>query len=160
VETVIRVVFFYALILVLLRIVGKRELSQLSPLELIMLLLIPELVSQALVREDFSMTNAVIAITTLMSLVFITSAVVYRYKRMGELLEGKPALLVERGSTIRATMDRERITPEDIAAEMRKAGIERLDFVKWAVLEADGKISIIGYRPESGHARPEEKRAT
>ncbi|HEX6314539.1 MAG TPA: YetF domain-containing protein [Gemmatimonadaceae bacterium] len=158
-ETVIRVAFFYVLILVLLRIVGKRELSQLSPLELIMLLLIPELVSQALVREDFSMTNAVVAITTLMSLVFITSALVYRFKRVGELLEGTPALLVEKGHPIRATMDRERITPEDIAAEMRKAGIERLDFVQWAVLEADGKISIIGYRPEAGHAPP-EKRAT
>lgn len=155
-ETVLRVGFFYLLILLLLRILGKRELSQLSPFELIMLLLIPELVSQALVREDFSMTNAVIAITTLMSLVFITSAIAYRFPRLGQLIEGKPSLLVDRGRTVSDTMDKERISPEEIAAEMRKAGIERLDLVKWAVLEADGKVAIIGHHP--GQMPPDEKR--
>lgn len=155
-ETVLRVGFFYLLILLLLRLLGKRELSELSPFELIMLLLIPELVSQALVREDFSMTNAVIAITTLMSLVFITSALAYRFPRFGRLIEGKPSLLVERGKTVQETMDRERISPEELAAEMRKAGIERLDLVKWAVLETDGKIAIIGHH--AGHTPPDEKR--
>src|SRR5690606_34244932 len=107
----------------------------LSPLELVLLLLIPELVAQALVREDFSMTNAVIAVTTLTSLVFITSVVAYKFKRLGEVIEGKPSLLVRQGETIAATMDRERIPAEEIVAEMRKAGIERLGEVKWAVLE-------------------------
>lgn len=147
-ETVLRVAFFYVFILVVLRIVGKRELSQLSPFELIMLLLIPELVAQALVRDDFSMTNAVIAVATLMALVFVTSALVYRFRRFGALVEGKPSLLVKHGRPIADTMDRERISSDEIAAEMRKAGIERLDQVKWAVLEADGKIAVIGFRME------------
>ena len=157
-ETVLRVGFIYLFILVLLRVLGKRELSQLTPFELVMLILIPELVSQALLREDFSMTNAVIAVTTLTSLVFITSALAYKFKRFREIVEGKSSLLVAAGKPVSEAMDRERIPLDEIAAEMRKAGIEQLAGVKWAVLETDGKIAIIGYRPDEEHAPPEEDR--
>jgi uncharacterized membrane protein YcaP (DUF421 family) len=155
VETVLRVGFVYAFILVLLRIMGKRELSQLSPLELVMLILIPELVAQALVREDFSMTNAVIAVTTLISLVFVTSMLVYRFRWFGALVEGKPSLLVEAGKPVPETMDRERIPADEIAAEMRRAGIERLEDVKWAILEPGGRISFIGYEPNDTRPPPD-----
>lgn len=156
-ETVVRVGFVYLFILVLLRIMGKRELSQLAPMELVMLILIPELVAQALVREDFSMTNAVVAVTTLTSLVFLTSALAHKYKRFGELVEGKPSLLVEEGKPVSETMARERIPADEIAAEMRKAGIERFEDVKWAVLETGGRISFIGYGPDDVRPPPEEE---
>lgn len=146
-ETVVRVAFVYVFILGILRVLGKREVSQLTPLELVMLILIPELVAQALVREDFSMTNAVIAVTTLMALVYLTSVLSYKFRRFEELVEGRPSLLVVRGKPLRETMDRERISPEEIASEMRRAGIERLDDVKWAVLETGGKIAFIQYGP-------------
>jgi len=146
-ETVIRVGFVYVFILAVLRVMGKREISQLTPLELVMLILIPELVAQALIREDFSMTNAVIAVTTLMSLVYLTSLLSYKFKRFGEMVEGKPSLLVDRGEPVRETMDRERIPPDELAAEMRKAGIAGLDHVKWAVLEPGGRIAFIQYDP-------------
>lgn len=157
-ETVLRVGFIYLFLLAVLRVMGKRELSQLSPMELVMLILIPELVAQGLVREDFSMTNAVVAVTTLVSLVFITSALAYRFKRFEKLVEGSPSLLVEDGRLIGEALDRERIPSEEIAAEMRKAGIERLDQVKWVVLEAGGKISVIGYEPQDTQPPPEEER--
>lgn len=153
-ETVLRVAFIYVFILAVLRVMGKRELSELAPMELVMLILIPELVAQGVVREDFSMTNAVVAVTTLTSLVFVTSALVHKFKRFGEIVEGKPALLVEKGKPVDATMDRERIPAEEIAAEMRKAGIERLEDVKWAVLEAGGRISFVRY--ERGDDRPSD----
>ena len=70
-ETVIRVGVIYIFLLVLLRVMGKRELGQLAPMELVLLILIPELVAQGIVGEDFSLTNAVIAVTTLTSLVFL-----------------------------------------------------------------------------------------
>lgn len=155
-ETVIRVAFIYAFILVTLRLIGKREVSQLTPLELIMLILIPELVSQALVREDFSMTNAVVAVTTLMSLVYLTSVVTYRFRRVGELVEGKPSLLAVRGEPIVETMDRERISSEEIASEMRRAGIEKIGDVKWAVLETGGKIAFIKYGPGERDVPPDD----
>lgn len=156
-ETVLRIGFVYVFILVLLRVMGKREVSQLTPTELVMLLLIPEIMSQALVREDFSMTNAVIGVTTLMSLVFLTSMLAYKFKRFEEVVEGKPSLLVEKGEPVRETMDRERVPTDEIAAEMRKVGIERLEDVKWAVLEAGGHIAIIGYGPNDGHPPQDEE---
>ena len=70
-ETVIRIGVIYIFLLVLLRVMGKRELGQLAPMELVLLILIPELVAQGIVGEDFSLTNAVIAVTTLTSLVFL-----------------------------------------------------------------------------------------
>lgn len=155
-ETVIRVAFIYIFILITLRLIGKREVSQLTPLELIMLILIPELVSQALVREDFSMTNAVIAVTTLMSLVYLTSVVTYRFRRVGEVVEGKPSLLIVRGEPVVETMDSERISSEELASEMRRAGIERIDDVKWAVLETGGKIAFIKYGAEERDVPPDD----
>ncbi len=157
-ETVIRVALIYVFILLVLRLLGKRELSQLSPMELVLLILIPELVSQALVREDFSMTNAIIAVTTLASLVFVTSVLAYRFPRFGELIEGKPSMLVTRGKLVNDTMGRERIPPDEIAAEMRKAGIERLDEVKWGILESGGRIAFIAYRDDERHRPREEER--
>lgn len=144
-ETVIRVGFVYVFILAVLRVMGKREISQLTPLELVMLILIPELVAQALVREDFSMTNAVIAVTTLMSLVYLTSVLSYKFSRFEEIVEGKPSLLVVKGEPVVETMDQERIPPQELASEMRRAGIDRLDRIKWAVLEPGGKIAFIRY---------------
>lgn len=156
-ETVFRVGFVYVFLLVVLRVMGKRELSQLTPLELVMLLLIPELVAQALVREDFSMTNAVIAVTTLTSLVFLTSALSYRFKRFEEILEGKPSVLVDRGELVPDEMALERVPASEIAAEMRRSGIERFDEVKWVVLEPGGKLSIIRYGGDSAGPPPEKE---
>lgn len=155
-ETVLRIGFVYLFLLCVLRVLGKREFGQLSPVELVMLLLIPELVSQAIVREDFSMTNAVIAVTTLATLVFVVSALTYRFPRIGDLVHGRPGLLVDGGEFQTATMDRERVPAEEIVAQMRKAGLTRLEEVKWAVLETDGRISIIGRRPDRPQPVTEE----
>jgi uncharacterized membrane protein YcaP (DUF421 family) len=103
------------------------------------------------------MTNAVVAVSTLMSLVFMTSALAYRFKRFGEVAEGRPSLLVRRGEPVQETMDRERIAAAELAAEVRKAGVERVEDVKWAVLETGGRITIIGYGPDDARTAPDEK---
>lgn len=156
-ETVLRVAIIYVFIIAVLRILGKRELSQRSPLELVMLILIPELVAQALVREDFSMTNAIIAVSTLALLVFITSVLIHRFRWAGRLIEGEPSLVIDHGRPISATLDRERLPLEEVMAEIRKSGIERLEDVKWAVLETDGRIAIIGFSPEDSQTSKEEE---
>lgn len=145
---VLRVAVIYVFILVALRILGKREFGQLSPLELVSLLMIPEMVSQALVDDDFSVTNALIGVATLLSLVFGTSLLMQRFRKAEDIIAGTPTLLVSRGRMIEDALNRMRVTPDEIFAEMRKSGIDRLAEVKWAVLEADGKISIV---PEEPH---------
>ena len=145
-ETVLRVAFVYGLILVGLRILCKREFGQLSPLELITLLLVPDLVAQSVVRADTSMTNAVIAITTLFSLVLVTSIVSHRFKKVETWIGGVPTILVARGRFLEENLNRERIAPGEVYAEIHRAGVEHLADVKWAILETDGRISVV---PES-----------
>lgn len=156
-STVLRVSVIYVFILIALRILGKREFGQLSPLELVSLLMIPELVSQALVDDDFSVTNALVGVTTLLSLVFVTSLLMQRFRKAEDIITGTPTVLVSRGRMIEEAMNKMRVTPGEIFAEMRKSGIERLAQVKWAVLEADGKISIVPEEPRVITQRGGEK---
>lgn len=142
-ETVVRILVIYLFVMFSLRVLGKREFGQLSPLELVMLLLIPEIASQSLVGEDYSLTNALIGMTTLFSLQFLTSALMHCSSRVEEVLEGVPSVLAHHGQLVEANLNRELISPEEVFAEMRKAGFDRLEQVKWAVLESDGKISIV-----------------
>lgn len=151
-ETVLRIAFIYFFLMIALRAMGKRELNKMSAFELVMLLLIPELFSQAAVREDFSMTNATVATATLLTLVFLTSVISHMSKRAHHVINGTPTVLVSAGRYIEENMNRERIAPDELLAEMHKAGYERLDQIRWAILEDDGKISLI---PVEGEAMPQ-----
>jgi uncharacterized membrane protein YcaP (DUF421 family) len=154
-ETVIRIAIIYLAILIGLRLLGKRELSQLTPLELVTLMLIPEIVSQSMIGEDFSVTNGIIGITTIFSLVFLTSLLKQKVKVVERIIEGTPSLLVERGKFIEENLNKERITPDEVFGEMHKSGLEYLSQVKWAILETDGKISIV---PEDSNSEAEGRR--
>ena len=142
-ETVLRVAFVYVFVWACFRVLGKRELSKVSPFEFVTLLLFPQLFSRALTRQDYSMTNAVIGATTLVTLVFVTSLAIYRSRRMSRILQARPTVLVHHGALVDDHLDTERISPDDIYSAMRKAGFERLEQIDWAILEADGRISIV-----------------
>ena len=154
-ETVVRVTIIYVFLLMGLRALGKRELGQLSPFEVMTLLLIPEIVSQAIVGEDFSLTNALVGVSTLFCLVFLNSALSYRFKPVRRLTEGGPVILVHDGRFIDKAMDHERVSAGEIFSEMHKSGIDELSRVKWAILETDGKISIVSHEPGQAK-RPSE----
>jgi len=143
VDTVLRITFVYFLLMVWLRFMGKRELSEMSPFELVTLLLVPEIFSAALSREDYSMTHATIGVATLFTLVFLTSLATFRSQRVERVVEGEPTVLVHSGRFVDRHMQRERVTPDEVLNEMHKAGLEDLREVRWAILEVDGKISIV-----------------
>ena len=161
-ETVLRVVFVYVLVWACFRVLGKRELSQMSPFELVLLLLVPQLFSRAITRQDYSMTNAVIGSTTLFTLVFVTSLASYRFKRFSRIMQSRPSILVSHGALVDEQLNRERIAPDDILSAMHKVGLEHLDQVEWAILEGDGKIALIPTRgavaTAMGGASPLDKR--
>jgi len=142
-ETVIRVIFVYIFVWACFRVLGKRELSQMAPFELVMLLFVPQFFSRALTRQDYSMTNAVAASTTLFSLVLLTSVLSFRFGAFRRFMEARPTVLVKGGEILASSLGHERIAPEEIFSAMHKAGVERLEQVQWAILEADGKIAII-----------------
>lgn len=155
-ETVIRVAYVYILLMIVLRIMGKRELGRLSPFELVLLMLIPELFSQALVREDFSMTNATVAFMSLASLVFVTSALAHRSKRLETVFSGSPAVLASGGRFEQDAMNEELVQPGEVYSELRKAGYQSLADAKWVILENDGKLSIVPMQKNSGNVPRED----
>jgi uncharacterized membrane protein YcaP (DUF421 family) len=154
-ETVLRVAILYVFLVVGLRVLGKREFSQLSSTDLVMLLIVSELVQQALVGEDFSATNAVIAVSTLFLLTFLNSTLEHHSKRFSGLVTGQPAVIVYDGRFVPRTMNLERIAPDDVYSEMRKAGLAELSEVRWALLEPDGRLSFVPFRQEAKQIKRE-----
>jgi len=158
-EAVLRVVVIYLVIVIGLRLLGKREFGQLSPLELVTLLLIPEIVSNAIQGKHFSLTHAIVGVSTLFVLVFLTSLLGSRSARFQKLLDGEPRVLVHDGKLIPKSLMAERVTPDEVMSEMRKAGFDQLEQIRWAILETDGKISIVPRGP-AGNGAPHQARDT
>lgn len=155
-DTVIRVAVIYVFIMVALRLLGKREFGQLSSFDLVILLLIPELVSQSLTREDYSLTNAIVAVSALMILVFLTSLLSHMSPAFSKVINGEPTVLVQKGRMVEESMNRERVNPDEVLDAMHAAGLERIEQVKWAILGADGRISVVPWQP--GDTRPQKKK--
>lgn len=147
-ETVIRVAFLYFFIVIGLRVLGKREFSQLSSTDLVMLVIVSELVQQALIRDDFSAINAVIAVSTLFLLTFLNSTLQHWSKKYSGFISGQPAVLVYQGRFVPETMNRERIPPDDLYSEMHTVGLTDISQIEWALIEPDGKLSFIPFRQE------------
>jgi uncharacterized membrane protein YcaP (DUF421 family) len=156
-ETVFRVAFVYLFVWACFRMLGKRELTQMSPFELVTLLFIPQLFSRALTRQDYSMTNAIIGATTLFLLVFLTSAASYRYRRVARVVQAQPTVLVRHGQLVEAHLNRERISVHDIFCAMHQVGLERLDQLEWGILEGDGKIALVPSRDALGDSRADDR---
>jgi uncharacterized membrane protein YcaP (DUF421 family) len=142
-DTIARVVVIYLFLLVAMRVVGKREFGQLGPFDLVVLLLIPEMLTDALTTGDPSLTNGLIGVGTLLTLVFLTSLLAYRFKAAGRVIEGSPTVLVQHGVLVPKHLDRERVTPDEVLAAMHESGLERMEQVKWAILGTDGRISVV-----------------
>jgi uncharacterized membrane protein YcaP (DUF421 family) len=158
-DTVIRIAFIYFFLMIALRVMGKRELSEMSPFELVTLLMVPEIFSTALARQDYSMTHATIGVATLFTLVFVTSLVTFRFKRVEQIVEGTPTILVHDGRLLEHNLKRERVTAEEVFAEMHQSGLEDLSQVQWAILEVDGKIAIISTSSEQLPKRRHKRHA-
>ena len=154
-ESIWRVTFVYAFLMLAFRLSGKREIGQMSPFELVTLLLIPEIFSSALNRSDDSLPLATVGVGTLCLLVFFTGLLTFRSKRAEAVLEGEPTVLVRDGKFVERNLRRERVTPEEVFSEMHLSGVERIEDVRWAILEAEGKISIV---PASAASSREKKK--
>jgi uncharacterized membrane protein YcaP (DUF421 family) len=142
-DLVIRAFVVYVLILVLTRAMGRRELAQMQPFDLIMLVVIGDLIQQGVTQNDLSVTGVVIILSTLAVMQVGVSYLAYRFRRIRPVLEGEPVVVVQDGKPIERNMRRERLTMDDLAEQARLNQIGSLDEVKWAVLETSGEISFI-----------------
>lgn len=135
-------VIFFALYL-LVRIMGKRELGQMTPFELIVLVVIGDLVQQGVTHNDFSLLGAILAVATMGFWALVLSWLTYLSSRMERVLDGEPRVIVRDGEIVRENLRRDRLTRAEILSEMRLAGIGHLRDVAWAILEPRGKMSFI-----------------
>jgi uncharacterized membrane protein YcaP (DUF421 family) len=142
-DIVLRAAVAFLFILMLTRIVGRRELNTLEPFDLILLVTIGDLVQQGVTQNDFSVTGLFLALGTIGVLTVLFSYLPWRFQVLRPVLEGVPVILIEDGDVVEKNMRRHRLTQEEIAAEARHQQIDSLDKIRWAVLETSGKISFI-----------------
>jgi len=143
-ESIIRGVAVYLLLLVVFRISGKRSLSQITTFDFVLLLIISEVVQQAMIANDNSMVNAFLLIITLIGLDIAISLLKQRSQTLSKVVDSVPVVLVENGKVLKDRMDKERVGEGDILFRARELqGLERLDQIKYAILERSGGITII-----------------
>jgi uncharacterized membrane protein YcaP (DUF421 family) len=142
-DLVLRAIFVFAFVVVLMRVVGRRELSGLTPVDLILLIILGDALQQGLTQDDYSLTGAVLVVGTLAVLQVVTSWVGFRFPPVRATLDGEPLIVVQDGKPIERNLRRERLTLEELAESARMHEIGSLDEVKWAVLERNGEISFI-----------------
>ena len=142
-DLVLRTIVIFLFILLLTRVMGRRELGQLEPFDLIILVVIGDLVQQGVTQDDYSVTGAILVVTTLGLMTVLTSYLNFRLPRLRPVLDGEPIVLVEEGRPIERNMRRERITPEELRAAARLQQISSIDDVRFAVLETNGSMSFI-----------------
>lgn len=142
-DIIIRAAVMFAFLFLLLRLMGKRELGQMTPFELVVIIVMGDLIQQAVTQADTSITGAILAVSTFAFLAVLLSWVSYRFPVTQKWLDGEPRLIVRNGEVINSALVRDRMTEDEIHSEMRLAGIARLDMVACAILETNGKISFI-----------------
>lgn len=146
-EIVIRVAIVYATLLVLMRLAGRRTMSDVMPMDIMVMLLVSETVSPSLTAGDESLTAGLVAAATLMGLASVAGYIVYRSRTAERLISGSTETLVRDGRIDEQIMRRFRITREDLDMALHQQGVDELAEVRRAFVEADGEITIVRRSP-------------
>ena len=141
-DLVLRSIVVFVLILVITRAVGRRELSSMEPVDLILLVVIGDLVQSGVTQSDYSLTGTTIVILTMALLIVGTAWLGFRFRRLRPIIEGEPIILVADGRVLERNLHRQRMTVEELGAEARLAQIGSLQDVRYAVLESNGRVSF------------------
>lgn len=156
-EVVLRATFIFFFVWLLMRILGKRTLAQLSPFELVLLIMLGDLVQGGVTQDDTSLTGAMLAASTLAFWVLAFSFLSWRFPRAESVIAGLPAVLISDGKVIEEAMKAERMPYSDLTEAARQQGIGDLDEVRLAVLENNGLVSFIKYDGSGGGQGPKRR---
>ena len=146
-EKIIRPVIVYVFLVIGLRLAGKRELAQLNPLDLVVLLMLANTVQNAIIGNDTSVTGGLVGAATLLLTNYAVVRLLYGREKVEELVEGAPDTLVENGQVQTNRLKQELITRSELEAAAHKQGFESLEEVESAVLEPGGTIAFVGREP-------------
>jgi len=142
-ELVVRSVVVYGFLLVLLRITGKRQVGQLAPFDLVLLLVLSNAVQNSMNAGDNSLVGGLISATTLVALNFGLGYATFKSKKLEAVIEGRPELIVHNGKVFQEAMTRAKLTHHELDAALRQAGCACVDDVQAAILENNGSISVV-----------------
>ncbi|MBF0491388.1 MAG: DUF421 domain-containing protein [Deltaproteobacteria bacterium] len=155
-EKILRAVLVYAFLIVALRLAGKRELAQLNPFDLVVLLTLSNTVQNAIIGNDNSVSGGLIGAATLLGINYIVIRFLYSHDKIDRFVEGSPSLLIEDGKVIYSTLKEELITLAELEAAAHKQGFGSLSQIERGVLESGGSISFIGKQPNPDEIRHQE----
>ena len=158
-EVILRSVAVYVFIVVAIRLFGKKELAQLSVIDLVFILLISNSVQNAMVGTQTGLLPGLAAAATLFVVNFLLKYFLFSSERFNKLVQGVPVILIHNGKVIEKNLKKEKLTKEEIEAAVREHGVERIEEVDLAVLEVDGNISILSenYKRKSVRKRKSHK---
>jgi len=142
-EKILRSVVVYLFLLIAFRLTGKRQVGQLTPFDLVLLLLISNVVQNAVIGNDNSLGGGLLGAIAILALNRLVVEITYRSKRLRRVLEATPTILVHNGKVLHQNLDRERVTMDDLLAALRRNGVADVKHVRVAMLEENGGISVI-----------------
>ncbi len=155
-EKILRPVFVYAFLVIALRLAGKRELAQLNPFDLVVLLTLSNTVQNAIIGDDNSLLGGLIGAATLLVMTYAIVRFLYTHEKIDRIVEGESEVVIDRGRVIDGVLKRDLITMAELQAAARKQGFGSLDDIDRAVLDPGGTISFIGRKPEPEEVRQSE----
>ena len=142
-EIIGRSIIVYLVIIVGIRVFGKKELSQLSIIDLVFILLISNSVQNAMVGPDNTLMGGIVAAMSLFSVNFLFKLILFKEKKISSFIQGSPVMLIHYGKVLEENLRREKITHDELSAAVREHGVENIEDVNLAILEVDGNISIL-----------------
>jgi len=152
-EVVLRTAIVYLFLVAALRLSGKREVAQMTVLELVVILVISDAVQNSMVGDNTSVYGGLIAVVTLLTLDFLLRTLSRRSKKVRDVIEGEPRLIVRDGRLLQHAIEEEGLGIDDVRSAVREHGLSRIEDVRFAVLETNGTISVI---PRDGAAASNE----
>jgi uncharacterized membrane protein YcaP (DUF421 family) len=155
-EKVLRPMLVYAFLVVALQLMGKRELAQLNPFDLVVLLMLANTVQNAIIGDDSTVTGGVIGAATLLATNFFVVRFLFEHPKLDRLVEGQSEVLIENGALRQDELRGELITRPELEQAARRQGFESLDEVERAVLEPGGAISFFAKKPTPEASRHQE----
>ena len=155
-EKIARPVIVYFFLIIGLRLAGKRELAQLNPFDLVVLLTLSNTVQNAIIGEDNTVTGGLIGAATLLLVNYLVVRFLYSHERLGRVVEGRPEVLIENGKLRRDQLGKDLITLAELEAAAHRQGFASLEEVERAVLEPGGTLSFIGKKPTAEEMRHRE----
>lgn len=155
-EKILRPMVVYLVLVVLLRVFGKRELAQLNPFDLVVLLSLSNTVQNAIIGEDNSVTGGLVGAVSLLTINWIVVRILFRSPKLNRALEGKPTVLIRDGHVDRKALEREALTREELLEVVHRQGFEHIHDVHRCELEPNGTFFIEGHDPSIADKRHEE----